>query len=628
MKNKKTILAKSHNPLKTLVRLLRYMLYKNHLRVAIVLVMILISAYANVQGALFLQTVIDKYISPLVKQDNPSFSGLLSAIIMMAGVYLAGIAAGLVYNLLMVKISEGTQQKIRNQMFENLEKLPVRYFDTKSHGDIMSHFTNDTDTLRQMISQSIPNLVLSIIIFITTFVAMLSISLLLTLFVVITLLLMFMVTKKITSKSGQYFSEQQKDIGEVNGFIEEMIHGQKVIKVFNHEESAISDFDQINDQLQKSSTEANVLANTLMPVMFNSLNIQYVLLAIIGGMFSLYGFSAITVGMIAAFLQLSRTLGQPVSQIAQQTNFIVMALAGAERIFDLMDEKPESDDGFVTQVNVSEKDGKLIEVNEANDNWAWKYPHHDGKVTYTKLTGDIKFENVNFGYNPDHIVLHNINLYAKPGQKIALVGATGAGKTTITNLLNRFYDIQDGKILYDGIDIKKIKKDSLRHSLGIVLQDTNLFTGTVEDNIRFGKLDATKEEVVSAAKLSNADLFIEHLPEKYDTILSNNAEGLSQGQRQLLAIARAAVADPPVMILDEATSSIDTRTEQIVQEGMDHLMQGRTVFVIAHRLSTIQNSDVILVMDHGRIIERGDHDSLLAEHGTYYQLYTGKVELE
>ncbi|WP_317636558.1 ABC transporter ATP-binding protein [Xylocopilactobacillus apicola] len=587
----------------------------------IVFVLIIISAYANVSGALFLQTVIDQYITPLLKQNNPNFSGLLKAITTMGFVYLAGIFASLGFNLLMVKISEGTQQKIRNQMFKNLENLPVSYFDQNSHGDIMSHFTNDTDTLRQMISQSIPNLGLSAIMFISIFIAMISISPALTLFVVFTLTIMFFITKSLTSKSGKYFTEQQKDLGEENGFIEEMIHGQKVVKVFNHENAAIENFDEINDRLQESSTQANVIANTLMPVMFNLLNMQYVLLAVIGGMFSLYGISTFTVGMLAAFLQLSRSLEQPVSQFAQQINFIVMALAGAERIFNLMDQKTESDDGTVTLVK-SEKTA------DNSESWSWKIPHHDGSITYSKLTGDIVFDHVSFGYVSSNIVLHDINIHAKPGQKIALVGATGAGKTTITNLLNRFYEIQEGQITYDGINLTKIEKNSLRHSLGIVLQDTNLFTGTIEDNIRFGKLDATKDEILSAAKLANADLFIDHLPKKYETLLLNNGEGLSQGQRQLLAIARAAVADPPVMILDEATSSIDTRTERIVQQGMDRLMKGRTVFVIAHRLSTIQNADVILVMDHGRIIERGNHEDLLEKHGMYYQLFTGKVELE
>lgn len=627
-KKSRTIGNHSHHPIKTLLRLLGYLAHKNKIRISVVVVMILISSYVNVAGALFLQTVIDKYIAPLLKQNNPNFSNLFSAIVVMGILYLAGIIAGLIYNLLMIKISEGTIRDIRNQMFENLENLPVKYFDYNSHGDIMSHFTNDTDTLRQMISQSVPNLMLSAISFVTTFIAMLSISVWLTAFVALTLIIMFFITKSLTSKSAKFFNQQQKDIGEVNGYIEEMIHGQKVVKIFNHEKIALDDFDKINDRLKDSSTEANLIANSLLPVMFNTLNVQYVLLAVLGGMLSLYGFSNITVGMIAAFLQLSRAIEQPVSQFAQQANFIVMALAGAQRIFELMDEQRETDDGYVSLVNIEDKSDEIVETIKNTDLWAWKQPKKDGSAIYTKLTGDIKFENVTFGYNSDSIVLHDVNLYAKPGQKVALVGATGAGKTTITNLLNRFYDIQSGKILYDGIDIKKIKKDSLRHSLGIVLQDTNLFTGTVEDNIRFGKLDATKEEIIAAAKLSNADLFIEHLPKKYDTILINNGEGLSQGQRQLLAIARAAVADPPVMILDEATSSIDTRTEHIVQVGMDRLMKGRTVFVIAHRLSTIQNSDAILVMDHGRIVERGNHDELLAQHGIYYQLYTGKVELD
>ncbi|WP_265459319.1 ABC transporter ATP-binding protein [Enterococcus sp. HY326] len=617
-----------HNPGKTLGRLLLTMFRLYRFRLLFVLILILLSAFANVRGSLFLQTVIDQYITPMIGSSNPDFSGLLKAVMMMAGIYVVGIVAGLIYNLMMVTISEGTQKKIRDQMFEHLESLPIRYFDTNSDGNIMSHFTNDTDTLRQMISQSIPSLLLAMVTFVAVFIAMLSLSIPLTIFVIFSVSLMFFVIRFVANRSGKYFGAQQRDLGQVNGYIEEMMHGQKVVKIFNHEEKVIDDFDVLNDELQSSATKANANANQLMPIMMNLLNIQYVLVAIIGGLLSVYGVSILSVGMIASFLQLSRSLNGPISQISQQINFVIMALAGAERIFELLDEEPESDDGYVTLVNATETNGVLSESVDRTGIWAWKHPHDDGHVTYTKLTGDVVFEDVDFGYEPNKMVLHDINLYAEPGQKVAFVGATGAGKTTITNLINRFYDIQDGKIRYDGINIQKIKKHSLRRSLGIVLQDTHLFTGTIHENIRYGKLNATDDEVVEAAKLANADWFIRHLPNGYETVITGDGEGLSQGQRQLLAIARAAIADPPVMILDEATSSIDTRTERIVQEGMDKLMEGRTVFVIAHRLSTIQNSSVIMVMDHGRIIERGDHDSLLAEKGMYYQLYTGKVELD
>ncbi|MFZ8765037.1 ABC transporter ATP-binding protein [Enterococcus diestrammenae] len=616
------------SPLRTLKRLLKLMFSDYKLQLIMVFVMIVLSAFANVQGSLFIQTVIDKHITPMLGQSNPDFAGLLQAIMQMALIYFVGVAAGLIYNFTMVKISEGTQKKIRDQMFTHLETLPIRYFDSHAHGDIMSHFTNDTDTLRQMISQSIPNLMSALITFISVFIAMFSLSLPLTLFVMVSVFLMLNVVRFISKRSGRYFGAQQRDLGKVNGYIEEMMHGQKVVKVFNHEAQAITDFDQVNDALQESGTLANVNANQLMPIMMNLLNVQYILIAIIGGLFAIHGISGLTVGMIASFLQLSRSLNGPISQISQQINFVIMALAGANRIFDLLDEKSESDEGYVTLVNAKEVAGKVVETPERTGMWAWKHPHSDGTTTFTKLTGDVVFEDVDFGYVPENIVLHDINIYANPGQKIAFVGATGAGKTTITNLINRFYDIQEGKIRYDGINIQKIKKDSLRRSLGIVLQDTHLFTGTVRENIRFGKLTATDEEVEAAARLANADTFIKHLLEGYDTVITGDGEGLSQGQRQLLAIARAAIADPPVMILDEATSSIDTRTERIVQEGMDKLMTGRTAFVIAHRLSTIQNSDVIMVLDHGRIIERGDHDSLIQEKGLYYQLYTGKVELD
>ncbi len=611
-----------------LKRLLTLMFKEYKIQLVFVLVMILLSAYANVKGSLFLQVVIDQYITPLIGQTHPNFSGLLQAILQMALIYLVGVIASLTYNFMMVKISEGTQKKIRDQMFTHLESLPIRYFDANSDGDIMSHFTNDTDTLRQMISQSIPNLMMALVTFVSVFIAMFTISLPLTGFVLISVFLMMNVIRFISKKSGRFFGAQQKDLGQVNGYIEEMMHGQKVVKIFNHEKKVMEEFDTLNDQLQESATKANINANTLMPIMMNLLNVQYVLVAIIGGLFAINGISGLTVGMIASFLQLSRSLNGPISQISQQINFVIMALAGAGRIFNLLDEKSEQDDGYVTLVNAKKVDDQLVETKERTGLWAWKHPHEDGSITYTELTGDVVFEDVDFGYVDNNIVLHDINLYAKPGEKVAFVGATGAGKTTITNLINRFYDIQDGKIRYDGINIKKIKKDSLRRSLGIVLQDTHLFTGTIRENIRFGKLDASDEDVLAAAKLANADGFINHLPDKYDTVITGDGEGLSQGQRQLLAIARAAIADPPVMILDEATSSIDTRTEGIVQSGMDRLMHGRTVFVIAHRLSTIQNADVIMVLDHGRIIERGSHEALLAEKGMYYQLYTGKVELD
>lgn len=616
------------NPLKTLRRLMVLMFGQYKLQLIVVFALILISAFANVRGSLFLQTVIDGYITPLIGSAHPVFTGLLKAIMTMALIYLVGILAGLTYNLMMVKISEGTQRRIRDDMFAHLQTLPVRYFDSRADGDIMSHFTNDTDTLRQMISQSIPSLLLSSVTFISVFIAMFSLSVPLTIFVIFSVSLMMYMIRVIAKRSGRYFGQQQRDLGKVNGFIEEIMHGQKVVKIFNHEAKAIRDFDEINDALQVSATKANIQANTLMPIMMNLLNIQYVLIAIIGGLFAVHGVSGLTVGMIAAFLQLSRSLNGPISQISQQVNFVIMALAGADRIFTLLAEESETDDGYVTLVNAQRVDGQLKEAEKRTGLWAWKHPHADGTVTYTELTGDVRFEDVDFGYNENKLVLQDISLYAEPGQKVAFVGATGAGKTTITNLINRFYDIQDGKIRYDGINVQKIKKHSLRSSLGIVLQDTHLFTGTIKENIRYGRLNATDEEIYAAAKLANAESFINHLPDKFDTFITGDGEGLSQGQRQLIAIARAAIADPPVMILDEATSSIDTRTERFVQEGMDQLMEGRTVFVIAHRLSTIQNSDVIMVMDHGRIIERGTHEELIARKGTYYQLYTGKVELD
>ena len=620
-------IRKNQDPVKTLRRLFSYMFQQYKFYLVLVLIFILLSTYANVRGSLFLQVVIDDYVTPLLGQTNPNFSGLLKAITTMALIYGVGIVSNLFYNLIMVRISEGTQKTIRDQMFTHLETLPIRYFDSNSNGDIMSHFTNDTDTLRQMISQSIPNLVAAAVSFVSVFIAMFTISVPLTLLVIVSVGIMIITIRAIAGRSGRYFGKQQQDLGKVNGYIEEIMHGQKVVKIFNHELQTIKEFKGLNEELRQSATQANKYANSLMPIMMNLLNIQYVLLAIVGGIFSVYGVSGLTIGMIASFLQLSRSLNMPISQVSQQINFVIMALAGAQLIFDLIGEKPEADDGYVTLTNVSREAGKLVESEARTGIWAWKHPHDDGTVTYTELTGDVRFDKVYFGYDEKNRVLKDINLYAEPGQKVAFVGATGAGKTTITNLINRFYDIQEGKIRYDGINIEKIKKHSLRRSLGIVLQDTHLFTGTIRENIRYGNLNASDEAVIEAAKLANAEDFINHLPDKYDTVITGDGDGLSQGQRQLLAIARAAIADPPVMILDEATSSIDTRTEKHVQAGMDQLMKGRTVFVIAHRLSTIQNSDVIMVMDHGRIIERGTHDELLLEKGTYYQLYTGKVEL-
>lgn len=620
-------IRKSQDPVKTLKRLFSYMFKNYKFQLVLVLVLILLSTFANVRGSLFLQVVIDDYITPLLGQSNPNFSGLLKAITTMALIYGVGIISNLGFNLIMVRISEGTQKTIRDDMFTHLETLPIRYFDSNSDGDIMSHFTNDIDTLRQMISQSIPNLVAAVVSFISVFIAMFTISVPLTLVVLVSVSIMIVTIRMIAGRSSRHFGKQQRDLGRVNGFIEEIMHGQKVVKIFNHEQQTIKQFTVINEELRQSATQANKYANSLMPIMMNLLNIQYVLLAVVGGIFSVYGVSGLTIGMIASFLQLSRSLNMPISQVSQQINFVIMALAGADRIFTLIDEKPEVDDGYVTLVNVNRASGALVESDARTGLWAWRHPHNDGTVTYTELTGDVRFEDVSFGYSDKNLVLKDINLYAEPGQKVAFVGATGAGKTTITNLINRFYDVQEGKIRYDGINVKKIKKSSLRKSLGIVLQDTHLFTGTIRENIRYGKLDASDDDVIKAAQLANAEDFINNLPNKYDTVITGDGEGLSQGQRQLLSIARAAIADPPVMILDEATSSIDTRTEKHVQAGMDRLMKGRTVFVIAHRLSTIQNSDAIMVMDHGRIIERGSHEDLLEEKGIYHQLYTGKVEL-
>ena len=622
---------RSKNPRKTLARLLRYFKGGYAVQFTVVLVCILFSAIANAAGSMFLRVLIDDYIAPLLLQASPVFTGLIHAISLMALVYLVGIISTFLYNRIMVSISQGILKQVRDEMFERMQKLPIRYFDTHTHGDLMSHFTNDTDTLQQMLSQSVPQMFSSLMTIIAVFIAMLVTNVWLTLFVLLGILVMLVVVKRIGGQSARFFLEQQTALGKVNGYIEEMIGGQKVVKVFCHEEKCKEQFDVLNDALRESAKNANTFANILMPIMANIGNLLYVLVAVVGGALALSGVvgSSITIGVIASFLQLTKSFTMPVTQISQQFNSIIMALAGAERIFELMDEEPEQDNGYVTLVNAKyDKDGNLTETPEKTNIWAWKHPHEDGTITYEQVRGDVRFYDVDFGYNPDKIVLHNITLYAEPGQKVAFVGATGAGKTTITNLINRFYDLADGKIRYDGININKINKSDLRRSLGIVLQDTNLFTGTIRENIRYGNLDATDQEVEAAAQLANADDFIRRLPDGYDTVIDGEGGSLSQGQRQLISIARAAVADPPVMILDEATSSIDTRTESIVQAGMDSLMYGRTVFVIAHRLSTVQNADVIMVLELGHIIERGNHEQLIAEHGKYYQLYTGAFELE
>ena len=625
--NRKPKVSKEN--LQTAKRLLKYVTGTYKVRFVIVFICILLSSIASISVSLSLKFLIDDFISPLIGQKDPNFAELYRALAVLGSIFLMGVIATFTYTRLMVYIGQGVLKKVRDDMFEHMQTLPIRYFDQNTNGSIMSLYTNDTDTLRQMISQSIPQALMSFFTIIVTFISMLILSPLLTILAVLIIGLMIFVTKKIGGNSGKYFVRQQKSLADVTGFVEERMNGQRVVKVFNHERKSEEEFDKLNEALFESAAQANTFANMMGPVIGNIGNLQFVLVSVLGGFLSIMGIGGITLGVMASYLQFTKSFTQPFMQVAQQFNSIVMALAGAERIFALIDEAAEKDEGYVTLVNAKkDENGNIIECKERTGMWAWKHPHSaDGSVSYTELTGDVRFEDVTFGYNEDKVILKDISLFAKPGQKLAFVGSTGAGKTTITNLINRFYDIQEGKIRYDGINITKIKKDDLRRSLGIVLQDTHLFTGTIMDNIRYGKLDATDEEVYEAAKLAHADQFIKMLPKGYDTMLSGDGEELSQGQRQLLSIARAAVANPPVLILDEATSSIDTRTESIVQKGMDNLMKGRTVFVIAHRLSTIRNSDAIIVLEHGKIIERGDHADLIKMKGTYYQLYTGKLEL-
>ena len=617
---------KVKNPGKILGRILGYTFKNYKIHMIIVFICIIVSVLANVQGTLFIQSLIDDYITPLMNTNSPDFTPLLFAMARVAGFYLLGAASTFAYSKLMVYVTQGTMRNLRIDIFSHMESLPIKFFDTHSHGDIMSVYTNDIDTLRQMISQSMVQLFSSTITIVSVLVSMISISIPLTLLTLVMVAVMFIVSGKIGGKSSKYFTAQQDDLGKVNGYIEEMMNGQKVVKVFNHEGKAVEEFNELNDKLFDSAYNANKFANILMPINAQLGNISYVLCAIVGGVLAFNHFAGLTLGGLVAFMTFNKNFSQPINQISMQLNSIIMALAGADRIFKLLDEKPEEDDGYVNLVNAKIVDGKIEPSEERTGVWAWKHTHsEDGTTEYRQLKGDLVMDDVDFGYTDDKMVLHNIDLYAKPGQKIAFVGSTGAGKTTITNLINRFYDIQDGKIRYDGININKIKKADLRRSLGIVLQETHLFTDTVMENIRYGRLDATDEEVIAAAKLANADSFIRKLPHGYDTVLTGDGGNLSQGQRQMLAIARAAVANPPALILDEATSSIDTRTEKIVQDGMDKLMKGRTTFVIAHRLSTVRNSDCIIVLEHGRIIEKGTHEQLIEQKGKYYQLYTGKT---
>ncbi|MGN0152959.1 MAG: ABC transporter ATP-binding protein [Lachnospiraceae bacterium] len=615
------------NPGKILMRLFGYIMKYYKFHIIVVVICIFAAVLCNAQGTMFMQSLIDDYITPLLGSENPDYSGLLGAIFKVSGFYAIGVLATWIYNRLMVNVTQGTLRNLRNEMFVHMEGLPIKYFDTHAHGDIMSVYTNDIDTLRQMISQSMPQFLNSMITIVTVLVCMIRLSIPLTFVTLIMVSIMLVVTKKVAGKSGSYFMKQQGDIGAVNGYIEEMMSGQKVVKVFCHEEESLKDFNELNDQLFESAYQANKFSNIVGPINAQLGNMSYVVCTIVGGLMALSGFTGLTLGTLASFLSFNKNFNMPINQISMQLNAIVMALAGAERVFRLLDEEPEVDDGYVKLVVAEEKNGELTECDKRyTGRWAWKHEHQaDGSVTYEPLQGGVVFDGVDFGYDDSKMVLHDIKLYAKPGQKIAFVGSTGAGKTTITNLINRFYDIQDGKIRYDGINVNKIKKADLRHSLGIVLQDTHLFTNTVRENIRYGNLDATDEEVVKAAKLANAHNFIMHLPKGYDTVLTGDGANLSQGQRQLLAIARAAIANPPALILDEATSSIDTRTERLVQDGMDRLMKGRTTFVIAHRLSTVRNSDCIVVLEHGKIIEKGTHEELIEQKGKYYQLYTGKT---
>ena len=617
---------KIKNPGKLFARLMGF-IFKKYLPACIIVVIcIFVSVLANVQGTMFTKNLIDDYIVPLLKTGNPDYGPLLAAMGRVAVFYGIGVISTFAYSKIMIYVSQGTIKNLRVELFSHMQDLPIRYFDSHAHGDIMSIYTNDIDTLRQLISQSLPQILNSVITVVSVFVSMVILNIPLTILTIVMVIVTTVVTKKFAGFSSRYFLAQQRDLGKVNGFIEEMLNGQKVVKVFTHEQENIEAFDKINDELFESAYNANMYSNMLGPVNAQIGNLSYVLCALAGGVMALSGFGGLTLGKLASFLTFNKSFNMPISQVSQQFNSIIMALAGCDRIFSLLDETPETDEGYVTLVNAKEENGKLTETPEHTGLWAWKHTHQaDGSVDYKKLEGDVVFDDVDFGYVPEKIVLHDVDLFATPGQKIAFVGTTGAGKTTITNLINRFYDIADGKIRYDGININKIKKADLRHSLGIVLQDTHLFTATVMENIRYGKLDATDDEVYAAARLANADTFIRQLPDGYNTVLTGDGANLSQGQRQLLAIARAAIADPPVLILDEATSSIDTRTERIVQDGMDKLMHGRTTFVIAHRLSTVRNSDCIMVLEQGRIIERGSHDELIAKKGKYYQLYTGKT---